>query len=328
MSGETMSYQPLFDITDDMLNKIVEITEIVTKLTLTQPQNFHLRKENRLRSIHSSLAIESNSLSLEQVTAIVNGKRVLGKPLEIREVQNAYQAYELIFKLNPYQVTDLLQAHGYLMADLVKRLGGFRLGDVSIYDIAGNLVHMGARPQFVSHLVNELLEWGQSSVIPALIKSSVVHYELEKIHPFEDGNGRMGRLWQNLILAQDYPIFEYLPIETMIYEHQESYYKALSDNKSATRFINFMLDIIMETIKNSDITSDKIAIKQLSKPQTEFYHLIRDYLQKNESVTSAEAQILSGKSAATVRNYFAKLVSKNLLVAQGENKARKYFLAN
>ena len=112
MSGETMSYQPLFDITDDMLNKIVEITEIVTKLTLTQPQNFHLRKENRLRSIHSSLAIEANSLSLEQVTAIVNGKRVLGKPQEIREVQNAYQAYELIFKLNPYQVTDLLQAHG------------------------------------------------------------------------------------------------------------------------------------------------------------------------------------------------------------------------
>lgn len=200
--------RPPFSITDKMLKLTVEITQAVTLLELQHQRDLHLRKENRIRSIHSSLAIEQNTLSLEQVTAIIAGKRVLGEPKEIREVQNAYEAYEEVFKFDPYSIENLLAAHRLMTKGLVKESGAFRERDVGVYDGNGTVVHIGARPQFVYGLVDDLFKWAKKTDIPALIKSCVVHFELEMIHPFLDGNGRMGRLWQNLLLAKWQPVFE------------------------------------------------------------------------------------------------------------------------
>ncbi|WP_187378552.1 MULTISPECIES: Fic family protein [Oceanobacillus] len=245
--------KPPFDITDHMLNRIVEISELTGELKFEYERNLHLRKDNRIRSIQSSLAIENNTLTVQQVTDIIDGKKVLGSPKEIKEVKNAYDAYEEILSFDPYSIKDFLLAHGYLTHELVEFSGRFRQKDVGVFDTKGNVIHVGARPQFIESLVKDLFTWAKTATTPALIKSCVMHYEIEAIHPFEDGNGRMGRFWQNVILSQWQPIFAWIPIETIIYEHQQRYYDVLAladkDNNS-TDFIEFMLDVILETLQN------------------------------------------------------------------------------
>ncbi|HEQ8344165.1 TPA: Fic family protein, partial [Streptococcus pyogenes] len=237
--------KPPFTVTNTMLNKVVEISKIIGNLELQVQKDLKLRKENRIQSIHSSLAIEQNSLTVEQITAIIDGKRVLGNPREIREVKNAYEAYEEILTLTPYDESHFLKAHGLLTAGIVNATGKYRSKDVGVYDEAGNVVHMGARPQFIAELMRELFNWGKTDDTPEIIKSCVFHYEIEMIHPFEDGNGRMGRLWQTVILANWHPIFAWIPIETLIYENQKAYYDALGKadkENSSNTFIEFMLD--------------------------------------------------------------------------------------
>lgn len=244
--------KPPFSITNKMLNLVVEISHKLGTLQLEYERNLHLRKENRIRSIQSSLAIENNSLTIEQVTAIIEGKRVLGHPREIQEVKNAYDAYDEILTYDPYSVMDLLKAHQLLTQDIIGEAGQFRSKDVGIFDAQGQLVHMGARPQFVENLVKDLFKWAKSDNTPALIKSAVVHYELEMIHPFADGNGRIGRLWQNVILSHWNTIFAWLPIETMVYAHQQDYYQKLAEadrQNDSTIFIEFMLEMILETLE-------------------------------------------------------------------------------
>ena len=244
--------KPPFSITNKMLNRIVEISHKLGQLQVQYERNLHLRKENRIRSIQSSLAIENNSLTLEQVTAIIEGKRVLGPPKEIQEVKNAYDAYEEILTYNPYSINDFLKAHQLLTQTIVNQAGEFRAKDVGIYTSDGQLVHMGARPQFVEKLVTDLFHWAKSDDTPDLIKSAVVHYEIEMIHPFEDGNGRIGRLWQNVILSHWNPIFAWIPVETIVYAHQADYYRVLAEADAAndsTVFIEFMLDVILETLE-------------------------------------------------------------------------------
>lgn len=241
-----------FTVTAKMLQQVVDITQLVTKLEIEQERKLHLRKESQIKTIYSSLAIENNSLSLDEVTDLINGKKVLGRPKDIREVQNAYDIYEHVYTYNPYNVEDFLKAHGILMADLVKEAGQFRSKDVGVYDEAGTVVHVGARPQFVSQLVTDLFTWAEKTDLPVLIVACVVHFELEIIYPFSDGNGRMGRLWQSLILSKWQGIFEWIPIETLVYENQQEYYDVLAkgnkDNDSAC-FIEFMLDVILKTLK-------------------------------------------------------------------------------
>ena len=193
--------QPNFQITEKMLVLVHHIAELLTKYSIER-RPLLLRKENRIRSIQSSLAIENNSLTLEQVTDVIEGRRVLGPPKDIHEVQNAYETYERVFSMDPYQVEDFLEAHRLLTHGLVKHPGQFRLRDVGVYDTSGRVVHIGARPQFVTSLVEELFSWAKNSDLLDLVKSCLVHFELEMIHPFEDGNGRMGRLWQRLILSR------------------------------------------------------------------------------------------------------------------------------
>ena len=231
------TYQPPFHMTEEITNLIVEIGQYVGSITIyeTMHQNPVLRRENRIRSIHSSLAIEQNTLSLNQVTDIIQGKRVLGPLQDIREVKNAYEAYEQISGLDSYSVKDLLLAHKWMMEGLVKDVGQFRSGNVGVY--AGEqLIHAGTPARYVPELVSQLMTWLKESRYHPLVKSCIFHYEFEFIHPFADGNGRTGRVWQSLILQKWNDLFAWLPIETLVHENQEKYYRMLQKARSADSF--------------------------------------------------------------------------------------------
>lgn len=319
--------QPSYRITEKMLNQVQRISELTTQLALER-RELHLRKENRVRSIQSSLAIENNSLSLEQVTAVIDGKRVLGPPKDIHEVENAYEAYERAFRLDPYRLEDFLEAHRLLTKDLVKHAGQFRTGDVGVYDSTDHVVHVGARPQFVPALVEDLFAWAKASSVSDFVKSCVVHFELEIIHPFEDGNGRMGRLWQSLILSQSNPIFEWLPVESVIYHHQQGYYDALTLSNQAndsTVFIEFMLDAILETLQEYQ-TAQPTSSVTLKPKEEAVWQKIRTYLLEHGVITTSLAQDLIGLSEASTRRYLSLFVQKDLLTLEGSTRDRHYKL--
>ena len=330
--------KPPFSITNKILNLTIEITKAITRLEIEQERNLHLQKENRMRSIHSSLAIEKNSLSLEQVTDIIDGKRVLGAPKEIKEVQNAYEAYEVVFGMNPYNVSDFLLAHALMTNDLVIESGRFRNGDVGVYDSFGNVVHMGARPQYIHNLIEELFQWAKDDDVPDLVKSCVVHFEIEMIHPFADGNGRMGRMWQSLILSKWQRVFEWIPIETIVYENQSRYYEVIEicdRENDSTEFIEFMLEIILETISQygKEEISDKVhvflgekVIDKLNNKELEFSGKIYSYLEEYGEISNSKASILAERPQGTSRRYLLKLVDLGALKIKGENKNRRYVL--
>ena len=245
-------YKPPFQTTDKMISLIAEISEQVGRITVLHEGTFnpHLRRENRIRTIHSSLAIEHNSLSLEQVTAILDGKRVLGNPNEIKEVQNAYQAYELMLQLDPASVEDLLKAHKLMMNGLVSENGRFRSGGVGVFD-GDVLIHMAPPAQFVPEHIHNLFTWYQQSELHPLIKSAVFHYEFEFIHPFSDGNGRIGRMWHSLLLGKWKELFFWLPIEELIQSRQQEYYDALgaADKQAdSAGFVELMLEVIRDSL--------------------------------------------------------------------------------
>lgn len=246
-------YKPPFHMTDKMTTLVAEIGEHVDRVSVLQEGaiNPHLRRENRIRTIHSSLAIENNSLSLDQVTAILDGKRVLGNPNEIKEVQNAYDAYELMLQLDPLSVNDLLKAHKLMMNGLVAENGKFRSGGVGVFD-GETLIHMAPPAEFVAEHIHNLFAWYKNSELHPLIKSAIFHYEFEFIHPFADGNGRMGRMWHSLLLAKWKELFFWLPIEELIQSRQKEYYDALSEadkQADSAGFIELMLEIIRDTLK-------------------------------------------------------------------------------
>ena len=196
--------KPPFEITNEILDAIAEIAELVGQVSATEglSTNPTLRRSNRIRTIYSSLAIEQNTLSLEQVTAVLNGKRVIAPPKDVAEVKNAYEIYDMLDNLNPYDVEDLLKAHGVMTRDLVEESGCFRSGPVGVVDKQGRVLHVGTIAAYVPDLVYELLDWIKNSDVHMLIKSCVFHYEFELIHPFADGNGRIGRLRHTLLLTQ------------------------------------------------------------------------------------------------------------------------------
>lgn len=255
------NYQPPFTMTEEITNLIVEIGEYVGTIATYDAMNPNpvLRRESRIRTVHSSLAIEQNTLTLEQVTDVVNGKRVLGPPQDIKEVQNAYEAYERASGLDPYSVKNLLLAHRMLMDGLVKEAGTFRSRNVGVY--AGTeLVHAGTPAKYVPDLIEQLFTWLKQSKYHPLVKSCIFHYEFEFIHPFTDGNGRMGRLWQSLILQKWKSIFAWLPVETLVYENQAEYYKALqrADNAGdSTEFVEFMLGMIRDALREVAATQEE-----------------------------------------------------------------------
>lgn len=246
-------YQPPFQMIGKITNLLASICEQIGKLTvlLHGKLNPHLRRENRIRTIHSTLAIEQNTLSLEQVTAILDGKRILGNPNEVREVKNAYETYEMMLKLDPYSVEDLLKAHRMMMSSLISENGCFRSGGVGVFD--GNVVvHMAPPAQFVPQQIRDLFAWYKQSEMHPLIKSAIFHYEFEFIHPFADGNGRMGRMWHSLLLGKWNELFYWLPIEELIRSGQQEYYDTLGvsdENAESSTFVDMLLKIILDTLK-------------------------------------------------------------------------------
>ena len=245
-------YMPPYSVTDKIVRLVAEISEQVGVATAKHEGTVspYLRRDNQIRTIHSSLAIENNSLSLAQVTDVINGKRILGAPNEIREVKNAYEAYSILLSFDPFDIDDLLNAHKILMLDLTNESGRFRSGGIGVF--AGKrLVHMAPPADLVPKLTSDLLNWVRNSDAHPLIKSCVFHYEFEFIHPFADGNGRMGRMWQTLLLSRWKPVFNWLPVETLIRERQDEYYKVLAvADKAAdsTAFIEFMLCVIRDAL--------------------------------------------------------------------------------
>ena len=324
---------PTFTVSTKAIDLVAQIAEKLGEVRGAgeYSRNLRLRKINRLRSIQSSLAIENNTLSLGQVSDIIEGKRVLGLPHEIQEVKNAYQAYEHLLDYDPYKVKDFLKAHQFLTTHLVKDAGHFRSQGVGVF--AGTqLIHAGANYQFVPQLITDLFLWAKKTDIHPLIKSAIVHFEIEFIHPFLDGNGRIGRLWQTLILSKWNELFAWLPVETVVYEKQQAYYDALQvAEKTANSeiFIEFMLNAILQALeelptrKITDIFTD-INTDKLSKTELEFLEQIVGYMDKNGEITNYRAQLLTNKSDSSVKKYFAKFVAIGLLQVEGNNKGRKY----
>ena len=319
-----MNYAPPFKITSKSINLIAEISEKIGILTALSENPLHveLRKENRIKTIHSSLAIENNSLSIEQITAIIEGKRVLGAPNEIQEVKNAVQAYELLLDLNPYKEEDLLRAHRLMMSDLVDRNGKYRKDGVGIFD-GNDVVHIAPPADRVPLLMKDLFEWLKNSDAHPLIKSCVFHYEFEFIHPFQDGNGRMGRLWQTVILKEWKSIFAWLPVETIIKERQAEYYKALNSsdtNADSTTFIEFMLSAILDEINVLISEQDKKVTVNVTAKVTANQEKIIAELQKNPYMTQKELSEIVGISLKSIRENMKKMQESNILRRVGADK--------
>ena len=250
------NYVPPYTITNTMLEYVSSIMEKIGKLD--NYTNFekmpNLRRNNRIKSIHSSLAIEANSLSLDQVKAVISGKSVIGPEKEIQEVLNAYKAYEMINDLNPYSIKDLKRVHKVLTDKTIELSGTFRTGNEGVFDGAGNCIHVCPPPEQLDYLMKQLFDWMKKNKdeIHPLILSSIFHYEFVFIHPFCDGNGRTARLWQNVLLTNWKSFFEYLPIESQIKKYQEEYYTAISNchkSVNSNEFIEFMLKMIDKVLK-------------------------------------------------------------------------------
>lgn len=307
--------KPPFEITPSILDKLTEIAELVGQVNAVAglSSNPILRRTNRIRTIYSSLAIEQNTLSLEQVTAVLNGKRIIAPPKDITEVKNAYEIYEMMDSLNPYSVDDLLNAHAVMTHKLAEESGCFRSKPVGVVDKQGNILHFGALPDYAPGLTTELLAWVKDSDIHMLIKSCVFHYELEVIHPFADGNGRIGRLWHTLLLTQWKPLFAWLPVESIIHDHQDEYYAAINRSNyegESTAFIEFMLSAIREALTEAVQTSG--AAEKMTTDELRWCK-IEQFLKKNNAIANADVRQLFQVSTATANRILSKLTDEGKL---------------
>ena len=314
--------KPPFEITNQIISDVAEIAELMGKFSVTNQlsTNPTLRRSNRIRTIYGSLAIEQNTLSLEQVTAVLDGKQVLAPPKDIAEVKNAYEIYERLDQLDPYSVDDLLTAHGILTQGLVEESGQFRSRPVGVVDSQGNILHFGTLPQYVPDLVMELLDWVKTSQVHMLIRSCVFHYELELIHPFADGNGRVGRLWHTLLLSRWNPVFAWLPVESIIHDRQQEYYAAINASNDAgesTVFIEFMLSAIKasitEAMEVSDEMMDEMSDGKMDKA-AQRWKKIEAYLKTHDYIMNADVRELCGVSSATANRILRECSEKKDLI--------------
>ena len=307
-----------FQITTEILNLVAEICELTGQLSTQSKLNSspQLRRTNRIRTIYSSLAIEQNTLTLDQVTAVISGKRVLAPPRDIVEVQNAYEIYDRLDSLNPYSVDDLLRAHEVMARGLVDEAGEFRSRAVGVVDNKGNILHFGTLPAYVPGAVADLLDWTENASEHILIKSCVFHYEFELIHPFSDGNGRVGRLWHTLLLSKWNPIFAWLPVESMIHDRQEDYYRAFNAANNAansTVFITFMLEAIRDTMLEA-IEGAAPATKSKAERITGRENTLMAFLNENSAITNSDVRDLLRVSVATANRILNSMLEKGLLI--------------
>ena len=290
--------KPPYTITSKILKLVALISEKIGEVNaahLSKPPT-ELRKKNRIKTIHSSLEIEGNTLTIEQITAIVENRRVIGPKKDILEVKNAIVVYDYLDNLNPNSFASFCEAHGLLMNGLIESAGQLRSKSVRIIK-GSEIAHIAPQSGMFKPLMNDLFDYLKNDDDLILIKSCVFHYEMEFIHPFIDGNGRMGRLWQTLILKKFHPVFEFLPIETLIMERQENYYEALrkSDNSGkSTLFIEFMLEIIHESFEEL-LNIQNVSLKNIDRINLfksiikEGYFSRKDYLKNFREISSATA---------------------------------------
>ena len=339
-------YTPPFTISAEAINKIAEVSGLIERyaIRLEQKDALHLRKVNRIRTIHSSLAIEGNKLTEEDVRDIINGKNIIAPIKEIQEVKNAIKTYEMYPYLDAFKEEDLLKAHAQMMEAIIDHPGRYRHGGVGVFSEHG-LVHMAPPADRVPYLMKDLFAWLNQSKDHLLIRSCVFHYEFEFIHPFADGNGRMGRLWQSLILGKLHPLFEHLPVENMVFSNQQAYYDAITASTQAADsgvFIDFMLSEIIETLKRHqgeelhevhDEVHDKVQDKVHYKVNNKYPDIpdsawnVLNYLSNNDGASAKMAAEALGMSERMVRKHIATLKSANILSRTGSNKYGKWIVS-
>ena len=309
-----------------LVSEISEQVGIVTTLLGDNVPSPLLRKANRIKTIHSSLAIEHNTLSLKQVTAIIDGKQVLGAPNEIQEVKNALKAYQLMPQLDAFKEKDLLKAHELMMMALVDNSGQYRTTGVGVFD-GDRCIHMAPPAERVPALMHDLFEWVRKTDVHPLVSSCVFHYEFEFIHPFIDGNGRMGRYWQTMLLSRWKGIFAWIPVETIVKENQQDYYDVIAKCDTvgdSTAFIEFMLRCLLDamnqieeepeedSIKVADKVADKVANKSAQK--------VLMLLYENGHLTREELSERTGLSLGGIKKIINSLRENGLIERVGSNK--------
>ena len=324
-------YSPPFNITSKILNLVVEICEMLTLIRLDSNIVLvpHLRKENRIKTIRASLAIENNTLNIEQVSAIIEGKRVLGNKREIQEVKNAFNAYEQILKLKGANIKHLLKAHKLMMDGLIEECGIFRNIDVGIVNKKGEVTHLAPKAALVPTLVERLFAWYKNSEYHPLIKSCVFHYEFEFIHPFSDGNGRMGRMWHSLLLGEWNEIFYFLPIEELIKERQNLYYKNLAksdESGECTSFIEYMLELIKDSLKKLKNDTLNETINDTLNALNATQKALLDILKNNPKITRNDMSKILNLSIITIQRNLDSLIKLNKIERIGAKKNGYYKL--
>ena len=310
-------YIPPFTVSAEAINLIAEISGQIERyaIRLEQEDGLLLRKVNRIKTIHSSLAIEGNTLNEDQVRDIIDGKTVVAPIKEIQEVKNAIATYNLYPTLNPYSVKDLLKAHGVMMQALIDDAGRFRRSGVGVFSEQG-LVHMAPPAERVPFLMDDLFAWLQSSKDHLLIRSCVFHYEFEFIHPFIDGNGRTGRLWQSLILGRLHPLFEHLPVENMVYANQQAYYDAITASTHAGQsgpFIDFMLNEIYKTLKAHQGEELMDVGNNVGNNVGNKERIILDAIRKRSTVTTPQLAELLGVTKRQCERILSNMKQQGLL---------------
>lgn len=310
------AYQPPFTITNEILARVSSISEKVGRISAISNLEAkpHLRRNNRIKSIHSSLKIEANSLSLGQVRDVINGRTVLGEQKEIQEVRNAYDAYERLCEIEPFSIESLKFFHGIMTRYIVEESGDFRRGEEGVFN-GEECIFMAPPAQFVPQLMEDLFAWmkKERKNVHPLIMSSVFHYEFVFIHPFADGNGRMVRLWHTAMLAKWKPVFEYIPIESQIEKFQNEYYEAIAKchvEGESTRFIEFMLSRIDRIL--DDIS---VQIREDNEQLTEYLKRLLEVMEYDVPYTSnALMNKLGLKSKEGFRrNYLRPAIDMDLI---------------
>ncbi|MDE7376441.1 MAG: Fic family protein [Muribaculaceae bacterium] len=314
---------PPFIVSAEAINLIAEISALLERhnIALEGEHDLMLRKANRIKTIHSSLAIEGNTLSENEVRDIINGKQVVAPIRQIQEVKNAIRVYDIYSQLNPFSEKDLLKAHCIMMEALANDAGRYHSGGVGVFGENG-LVHMAPPPLRVPELMGDLFAWLKKSKDHLLIRSCVFHYEFEFIHPFSDGNGRTGRLWQSLILGRMNPLFEHLPVENMVHANQQEYYSAIALSNSEGQsgpFIDFMLKEIMKALQRS--IKEEVPNKAPNKVPNKSELSILRLLSENPRLTRAELAVKTGLTDSGVKKIIANLKACGWIERLGSNKS-------